>query len=148
MTTGAEACETAIKLGRRWAYEQKSVPENKATIVCARGNFWGSSLAAGSASSDPVARRGLGPFLSGFKLVDYGDLRQLDQALSHPHVAAFMVEPIQIEAGMIVPPRGYMRAAAELCAKHDALLIADEVQTGLGRTGRMLCVDHEACALI
>lgn len=143
MNTGVEACDSAVKLARRWAYDVKGVPENQARVVFARNNFWGRSLAAISASTDPSSRKGFGPFLPGFDVINYNDTKALEQAVKDPNVAAFMVEPIQGEAGVIVPDKGYLVKVAEICKKHNVLFIADEVQTGLGRTGKMLCSNYE-----
>lgn len=143
MNTGVEGGETALKLARRWAYDIKGVPENKAKIVFANGNFWGRTLAAISSSNDPSSYKGFGPYMPGYELVDYNDLNALENALKDPNTAAFMVEPIQGEAGVIVPHEGYLKGVRELCDKYNVLFIADEVQTGLGRTGKMLACDHE-----
>ncbi|XP_043843861.1 ornithine aminotransferase, mitochondrial-like [Dromiciops gliroides] len=143
MNTGVEAGETACKLARRWAYTVKGVPRYKAKIVFAVGNFWGRTLAAISSSSDPTSYDGFGPFMPGFELIPYSDLPALESALQDPNVAAFMVEPIQGEAGVIVPDPGYLSGVRDLCTKYNALFIADEIQTGLGRTGKWLAVDHE-----
>ncbi|CAG9466257.1 unnamed protein product [Pedinophyceae sp. YPF-701] len=143
MNTGVEGGETACKLARRWAYDVKGVPENQAKILFAAGNFWGRTMSAISSSTDPESRGGFGPFMPGFEIIPYDDLAALEKALQDPNVAAFMVEPIQGEAGVVVPHDGYLRGVRELCSKYNALWIADEVQTGLCRTGRMLCVDHE-----
>ncbi len=143
MNTGVEGGETAIKLARRWAYEQKGVPENKAKIIFAEGNFWGRTLAAISSSTDPSSYKGFGPYMPGFELVPYNNLEALEKALQDEHVAAFMVEPIQGEAGVVVPDEGYLKGVRELCTMHHVLLIADEIQTGLARTGKMLACDHE-----
>lgn len=143
MNTGVEGGETAIKLCRRWAYEVKGVPTNQAKIVFARGNFWGRTLAAISSSTDPSSYHNYGPFMPGYELVPYNDLAALEAALQDPNVAGFMVEPIQGEAGVVVPDAGYMRSAYALCQKYNALLIADEVQTGIARTGKLLCCDHD-----
>ncbi|CEO97136.1 unnamed protein product (mitochondrion) [Plasmodiophora brassicae] len=143
MNTGVEACETAVKLARRWAYDVKKVKPNAARVVFARGNFWGRSLAAVSASSDPTCSARFGPFMPNFDLIDYNDTKALEKAVSHPDCAAFMVEPIQGEAGVIVPDPGYLKEVSRICKKNNVLFIADEVQTGIGRTGRMLCVDHD-----
>lgn len=143
MNTGVEGGETALKLARRWAYDIKGVKENQAKVVFARGNFWGRTMAAISASNDPSSYSGFGPFLPGYELVDYNDLAALEKAISDPNTAAFMVEPIQGEAGVIVPDKGYLKGVRELCTKYKVLFIADEVQTGLCRTGRMLACDHE-----
>lgn len=143
MNTGVEAGETALKLARRWAYDVKGVPENKAKMVFAKGNFWGRTLAAISASNDPSSFKGFGPFLPGYELVDYNDLSALEKALQDPNTAGFMVEPIQGEAGVVVPDEGYLKGVRALCSKYNVLFIADEVQTGLARTGKMLACDHE-----
>lgn len=143
MNTGVEACETAVKLCRKWGYQKKKIPSLQAKILFAEGNFWGRSLAAVSASTDPLCRADFGPYLPGFEIIPYNDLSALEHALRDPRVAGFMVEPIQGEAGVVVPSRGYLSGAFELCRKAGALLIADEVQTGLGRTGRLLAADHE-----
>lgn len=143
MNTGVEGGETAIKLARRWAYTQKGIAENQARIVFAEGNFWGRTLAAISASTDPSSYKGFGPFMPGFDIVPYNDTDALEKALQNPNVAAFMVEPIQGEAGVVVPDEGYLKKVRELCTKYHVLLIADEIQTGLARTGKMLACDHE-----
>ncbi|ALC45137.1 Oat [Drosophila busckii] len=143
MNTGVEGCETACKLARKWGYMEKKIPANQAKIIFAKNNFWGRTLAAVSASSDPSSYEGFGPFMPGFQLVDYSNTAALEQALQDPNVCAFMVEPIQGEAGVVVPDEGYLRQVRELCTKHNVLWIADEVQTGLARTGRMLAVDYE-----
>ncbi len=143
MNTGVEGGETALKLARRWAYDVKGVPENKAKIVFANGNFWGRTLAAISSSNDPSSYKGFGPYMPGYELVDYNDLNGLENAIKDPNTAAFMVEPIQGEAGVVVPDEGYLKGVRELCDKYNVLFIADEVQTGLGRTGKMLACDHE-----
>lgn len=143
MNTGVEAGETAIKLARRWAYDIKGVPQNQARIVFAAGNFWGRTLAAISSSDDPSSYSGFGPFMPGFERIAYNSIEALETALSHPDVAAFMVEPIQGEAGVIVPDEGYLSEIRRLCTKNHVLWIADEIQTGLCRTGKMLACDHE-----
>uniref|UniRef100_A0A914YR14 Ornithine aminotransferase n=1 Tax=Panagrolaimus superbus TaxID=310955 RepID=A0A914YR14_9BILA len=143
MNTGVEASETAVKLARRWAYDVKGVPTNEAKVVFAKGNFWGRSIAAISASDDPESHGGYGPFVPGFELIPYNDLNALEKAISDPKTAAFMVEPIQGEAGIIIPSTDYLQKVRELCTKYNVLFIADEVQTGLGRTGKMLCVHHD-----
>jgi ornithine--oxo-acid transaminase len=143
MNTGVEGGETAIKLARRWAYAKKGVPENKAKVIFAEGNFWGRTLAAISSSTDPSSYKGFGPYLPGFELVPYNNLETLEQALQDPHVAAFMVEPIQGEAGVVLPDDGYLQGVRALCSKYNVLFIADEIQTGLARTGKMLACDHE-----
>lgn len=138
MNTGVEAVETAVKLARRWAYDVKGVTPGGARVVFAAGNFWGRSIAAVSSSTDPASYGGFGPLLPGFDVVPYDDLAALEAALAHPCSAAFVVEPIQGEAGVVVPSDDYLAGAKALCEKHGALLVADEVQTGLGRTGAML----------
>lgn len=143
MNTGVEGGETAVKLCRKWAYEVKGVPDNQAKIIFAEGNFWGRTLAAISSSSDPSSYKGFGPFMPGYELVPYNDLDALEKALQDPNVAGFMVEPIQGEAGVVVPEEGYLKKAYDLCKQHNALFIADEVQTGLARTGKMLACDYE-----
>lgn len=143
MNTGVEGCETAIKLARRWGYRLKGITENKATIVFARNNFWGRTLAAVSASTDPSSYTDFGPYMPGFKLVDYNNLLQLEEALQDNNVAAFMVEPIQGEAGVVVPDEGYLAGVRQLCTQYNVLMIADEIQTGLCRTGKMMACDHE-----
>lgn len=143
MNTGVEGGETAIKLARRWAYVKKGVAENKARILFAENNFWGRTLAAISSSTDPSSYHQFGPFMPGFDLVPYNDLAALEKALQHPDMAAFMVEPIQGEAGVVVPDEGYLRGVRELCTRYNVLFIADEIQTGLARTGKMLACDHE-----
>ncbi len=143
MNTGVEGGETALKLARRWAYDVKGIKENQAKIVFAKGNFWGRTLAAISASNDPSSYTGFGPFLPGYELVDYNDLKALENAIKDPNTAAFMVEPIQGEAGVVVPDEGYLKGVRDLCTKYRVLFIADEVQTGLARTGKMLACDHE-----
>jgi ornithine--oxo-acid transaminase len=145
MNTGVEAGETAVKLARRWAYDVKGIPRYEAKVLFAENNFWGRTLAAVSSSTDPDSRGGYGPFMPGFDLVPYDDPAALERALAaDPKIAAFMVEPIQGEAGVIVPRSGYMHQVRELCNRYGVLLIADEVQTGLGRTGKMLCCDHDS----
>ena len=143
MNTGVEGGETAIKLARRWAYTKKKVAENQARIVFAEGNFWGRTLAAISSSTDPSSYKGFGPFMPGFDLVPYNDLSALEKALQDKNVAAFMVEPIQGEAGVVIPDDGYLKGVRDLCTKYNVLFIADEIQTGLARTGKMLACDHE-----
>lgn len=143
MNTGVEAGETAVKLTRRWAYETKKVPENQAIMLFATGNFWGRTIAAISSSSDPSSYKNFGPFVPGFQQIPYNNLSALEEALKNPHVAGFMVEPIQGEAGVILPDEGYLKAASELCKKYQVLFIADEIQTGLGRTGKLLACDYE-----
>jgi len=143
MNTGVEGGETAIKLARRWAYTKKGVAENQAKIIFAEGNFWGRTLAAISSSNDPSSYKGFGPYMPGFELVPYNDIVALEKALQDKNVAAFMVEPIQGEAGVVVPDEGYLSKVRELCTAYNVLFIADEIQTGLARTGKMLACDHE-----
>eukprot|EP00744_Colponema_vietnamica_P000855 GILI01001484.1.p1 GENE.GILI01001484.1~~GILI01001484.1.p1 ORF type:complete len:443 (-),score=140.68 GILI01001484.1:191-1519(-) len=143
MNSGVEGGETAIKITRRWAYEVKGVPDNQAKIVLARGNFWGRSIAACSSSDDPDRFHHFGPYTPGFELVPFNDLRGLEAAFQDKNVAGFMVEPIQGEAGVVIPDPGYMKKVHDLCKKYNVLLIADEVQTGLGRTGKLLGSDHD-----
>jgi ornithine--oxo-acid transaminase len=147
MNTGVEGGETAIKLARRWGYDVKGIPDGQAKVLFANGNFWGRTLAAISTSDDPSSTTGFGPFVPGFSNIAYNDISALEKALeAHgKEVCAFMVEPIQGEAGIIVPDDGYMRKVKDLCQKHNVLLIADEVQTGLGRTGYQLACDHDSC---
>ncbi len=143
MNTGVEGGETAIKLARRWGYAVKGIPENQAKIIFAEGNFWGRTLAAISSSTDPSSFKGFGPYMPGFGIVAYNDLNALEAQLKDPTVAAFMVEPIQGEAGVVIPDEGYLKGVRELCTKYNVLFIADEIQTGLARTGKMLACDHE-----
>lgn len=143
MNTGVEGGETAIKLAKKWGYEVKGIPENQARIIFAKDNFWGRTQAAISASTDPSSYKGFGPYMPGYDIIPYNDLEALEIALKNPDVAAFMVEPIQGEAGVVVPHEGYLKGVRELCTKYNVLFIADEVQTGLCRTGKMLCVEHE-----
>ena len=143
MNTGVEGGETALKLCRKWAYKVKGVPENKAKILFAENNFWGRTLAAVSSSTDPSAYNDYGPYLPGFEIVKYNDLDALEKALEDPNVAGFMVEPIQGEAGVVVPDEGYLKKAYELCKSKNVLFIADEVQTGISRTGKLFCCQHE-----
>lgn len=144
MNTGVEAVETSLKLCRKWAYEKKGIPEGKAKILFASQNFHGRTLGVISASVDPSSRNGFGPFLPGFDVIEYDNIEALENALiSDPFVAGFIVEPIQGEAGVKVPSKGYLKEAAKLCKAANVLFIADEIQTGIARTGKMLCVDHE-----
>jgi len=145
MNTGVEGGETAIKLARKWGYMVKGIPDNKAKVIFAEENFWGRTMAAISSSTDPDSYAGFGPYMPGFSCIPYNDLDALEKAVSDKDVCAFMVEPIQGEAGVVVPQEGYMAKAKEICAKHNVLLIADEVQTGVGRTGKMLACDHDGC---
>ena len=143
MNTGVEGGETANKLARKWGYMKKGIEENKARIIFANGNFWGRTLAAISSSDDPVSYKGFGPYMPGYDLIPYNDLSALENELKDPNVAAFMVEPIQGEAGVVVPDAGYLEGVRKLCDKYNVLFIADEVQTGIARTGRMLATDYE-----
>jgi ornithine--oxo-acid transaminase len=143
MNTGVEGGETAIKLARRWGYAEKGIPENQAKVIFAEGNFWGRTLAAISSSTDPSSYKGFGPYMPGFGLVPYNDLAALETVLQDPTVAAFMVEPIQGEAGVVIPTDGYLKGVRTLCDKYNVLFIADEIQTGLARTGSLLACDHE-----
>ena len=143
MNTGVEGGETANKLARKWGYMKKGIPENKARIIFAKGNFWGRTLAAISSSDDPVSYEGFGPYMPGYDLIPYNDLEALENELKDSNVAAFMVEPIQGEAGVVVPDQGYLSGVRKLCDKYNVLFIADEVQTGIARTGKMLATDYE-----
>ncbi len=144
MNTGAEAVETALKLCRKWAYEVKGINENDAQIIVCENNFHGRTTTIISFSNDPVARKNFGPFTNGFIKIEYNNLKALEEALENENnIAGFLVEPIQGEAGVYVPSEGYLAAAKALCEKHNVLFIADEVQTGIARTGKMLAVDHE-----
>jgi ornithine--oxo-acid transaminase len=143
MNTGAEAVETAIKAARKWAYTVKGVAHDQAEVIACTGNFHGRTIAIVAMSDEPQYQAGFGPFPPGFRLVEYGDIASLEAAIT-PNTAAFIVEPIQGEGGIVMPPAGYIRAAAELCRKHNVLFIADEIQTGLGRTGRFITCEHEA----
>ena len=144
MNTGAEAVETALKLCRKWAYEVKNIKENEAEIIVCKNNFHGRTTTIISFSNDPVARKNFGPYTKGFIKIDYDDLEELEDTLkNNPNVAGFLVEPIQGEAGVYVPAEGYLTKAKALCEKYNVLIIADEVQTGIARTGKLLAVDHE-----
>ena len=143
MNTGVEAGETAVKLARRWAYEKKGVAPNQAVILFPEGNFWGRTIAAISSSSDPSSYQNFGPYVPGFQQIPYNNIDALAEALQNKNVAAFMVEPIQGEAGVIVPDEGYLKAAYDLCKRHNVLFIADEIQTGLCRTGKLLASDYD-----
>ncbi len=138
-----EGGETACKLARKWGYTVKKIPENEAKIVFVEGNFWGRTMAAISSSTDPSSYAGFGPYMPGYVIIPYNDLSALEKALQDPTVCAFMMEPIPGEAGVVVPDPGYLKGVRELCSRHKVLWIADEVQTGLGRTGKRLAVDHE-----
>jgi ornithine--oxo-acid transaminase len=142
MNTGAEAVETALKAARKWAYKVKGVPADKAEIIVCTGNFHGRTIAIVAMSSEAQYKDGFGPFPGGMKLIPYGDADALARAIT-PNTAAFLVEPIQGEAGIVVPPAGYLKKAAEICKRENVLLIADEIQTGLGRTGKLLACQHE-----
>tara|TARA_B100002052_G_scaffold88663_1_gene81556 strand:- start:19889 stop:21193 length:1305 start_codon:yes stop_codon:yes gene_type:complete len=143
MNTGVEGGETANKLARKWGYLKKNIKKNDARIIFAKGNFWGRTLAAISSSDDPLSYEGFGPYMPGYDLVPYNDLNALENELKDPNVCAFMVEPIQGEAGVVVPDHGYLKGVREICDKYNVLFIADEVQTGIGRTGKLLACDHE-----
>ncbi|MBP3041224.1 ornithine--oxo-acid transaminase [Bacillaceae bacterium Marseille-Q3522] len=142
MNTGAEAVETAVKAARRWAYERKNVHDNQAEIIACSGNFHGRTMTAVSLSSEEEYKRGFGPMLPGIKLIPYGDIEALKEAIT-PQTAAFLVEPIQGEAGIVIPPQGFLKEAYEVCKQANVLFIADEIQTGLGRTGKMFACDWE-----
>ena len=143
MNTGVEGGETALKLCRKWAYQVKGIPTNQAKIIFVRNNFWGRTLAAISSSTDENAKKDFGPYMPGYETISYNDLEALATALEDPNVAGFMLEPIQGEAGVVVPDEGYLRKAYEMCKAKRVLFIADEVQTGIARTGKMLACDHE-----
>ncbi len=143
MNTGVEGDETAIKLCRKWAYEKKGIEENKAKIIVCENNFHGRTITVISMSTDPDARVGFGPYTPGFVTIPYNDLPALEAALGDPNIAGFLVEPIQGEAGVYVPDEGYLKRASELCKANNVLFIADEVQTGIARTGKLLACDHE-----
>lgn len=140
---GVEAADTACKLARRWGYANKKIPDNQAVILFAEGNFWGRSLAAISASTDPSSYAGFGPYMPGFKTIPYNNVEALKEAVKDFNVCAFMVEPIQGEAGVYVPDEGYLSTVARICKENNVLLICDEIQTGLGRTGRMMCYEYD-----
>ena len=142
MNTGAEAVETAIKVARKWGYQVKGVPEGQAEIIVFANNFHGRTVSVVSFSTDPTAREGFGPFTQGFRIVPFGDLKALEEAVT-PNTVAVLMEPIQGEAGVIMPPPGYVSAVRELCTRERIILILDEVQTGLGRTGKLLAEEHE-----
>ena len=142
MNTGAEAVETAMKAARKWAYEVKGVEKDKAEIIACTGNFHGRTISIVAMSDEPQYQAGFGPYPAGFMLARYGDIDDLEKQIT-PNTAAFLVEPIQGESGIVMPPVGYLKACKELCEKHNVLLIADEIQTGLGRTGKFLACDHE-----
>lgn len=142
MNTGAEAVETAIKMARKWGYQIKGIPQDKAEIIVCENNFHGRTTTIVSFSTEPQYRDGFGPFTPGFKIIPYGDIEALRNAIT-PNTCAFMVEPIQGEAGILIPPAGYLKAAAELCKANHVLLMLDEIQTGLGRTGKLFAFQHE-----
>jgi ornithine--oxo-acid transaminase len=142
VNTGVEACETAVKLCRKWGYEVKGIPSNEAKIIFVANNFWGRTLAAISSSTDPNTTRNFGPYMPGYEIIPYNDLAALQEALEDPNVAGFMVEPIQGEAGVYVPDDDYLPKAYQMCKDRNVLFIADEVQTGIARTGKLICCDH------
>ncbi len=143
MNTGVEACETAVKLCRKWAYTVKGIKPHQAKIIFVEGNFWGRSLAAISSSTDPSSYEGFGPYMPGYEIIPYNNLEALAEKLTDPDVAGFMLEPIQGEAGVVVPDDGYLRQAYDMCRQNNVLFIADEVQTGIARTGKMIACEHE-----
>jgi len=143
MNTGVEGDETAVKLARKWAYDVKGIPQYDAKIIFCEGNFHGRTMMAVSASTDPECKDGFGPYLPGFEIIPFNDLNALEKSLQDPNVAAFLVEPIQGEAGVVVPDDGYLKKAHELCKEKNVLLICDEVQTGLARTGKLLASEHD-----
>lgn len=143
MNTGVEGGETALKLSRRWGYEKKGIPDGQAKIIVAEGNFWGRTVAAISASTDPDSYSGFGPYLPGFVKIPYNDTAALAEAVKDPHVCAYMVEPIQGEAGVVIPDVGYLKKCYDICKAANVLFVVDEIQTGLARTGKMLACDHE-----
>ncbi len=142
MNSGAEAVETAVKAARKWAYQKKGIPQDQAEIIACSNNFHGRTVTVISFSTEPLYRRDFGPFTPGFPIVPFGDAEALERAIT-PNTAAFLVEPIQAEAGILIPPDGYLKRAAEICKKHNILFIADEIQTGLGRTGKLFACEHE-----
>ena len=142
MNTGVEGGETAVKLAGKWGYEVKKVPNDSAKIIFVEGNFWGRTLGAISSSTDPSSTNGFGPFMPGYEIIPYNDIESLKDSLKDQNVVAFMVEPIQGEAGVVVPDEDYLKKAYDLCKESNVLFIADEVQTGIGRTGKMLCCEH------
>lgn len=142
MNTGAEAVETALKAARKWAYFKKGVPDDQAEIIVCKGNFHGRTTTIVGFSTEPQYKKGFGPFPPGFKIIPYGEAEALEEAIG-PQTAAFLVEPIKGEGGIIIPPEGYLKACAEICKKHNVLMICDEIQTGLGRTGKFLACEHE-----
>jgi ornithine--oxo-acid transaminase len=142
MNSGAEAVETAVKTARKWAYQKKGVPQDRAEIIACSNNFHGRTVTVISFSTEPLYRQDFGPFTPGFTIIPFGDAEALEKAIT-PNTAAFLVEPIQAEAGILIPPDGYLKRAAEICKKHNVLLIADEIQTGLGRTGKLFASEFE-----
>jgi len=142
MNSGAEAVETALKLARKWGYQKKGIAQDKAEIIACANNFHGRTISIIGFSTEPLYRKDFGPFTPGFPVVPYGDLAALEGAIN-PNTAAFLVEPIQAEAGILIPPDGYLKRAREICARNNVLFIADEIQTGLGRTGKLLACEHE-----
>lgn len=142
MNTGVEGGETAVKLTRKWGYMTKGIPTNEAKIVFVTGNFWGRTMSAISSSTDPKSTKGFGPYMPGYKIVPYNDLEALEEAFRDPTVAGFMVEPIQGEAGVVVPDEDYLPKAYALCKQYNVLFIADEIQTGIARTGKLVCCDY------
>ncbi|HQH44439.1 MAG TPA: ornithine--oxo-acid transaminase [Candidatus Aminicenantes bacterium] len=142
MNSGAEAVETAVKTARKWGYEKKGIPEEKAEIIVCANNFHGRTVTVISFSTEPLYRKNFGPFTPGFTVIPFGDAAALEKAIT-PRTAAFLVEPIQAEAGILIPPDGYFKAAREICTKNNVLFIADEIQTGLGRTGKLFAWEHE-----
>jgi ornithine--oxo-acid transaminase len=142
MNTGAEAVETAVKAARRWGYEAKGIPDNQAEVIVCTGNFHGRTTTIISFSDESEYRKHFGPLTPGFRIVEYGDAEALEAAIT-PNTAAFLVEPIQGEGGIVIPPKGYLKRCQEICREHNVLLLADEIQTGLGRTGKLLACDHE-----
>lgn len=143
MNTGVEGGETAVKLARRWGYTKKGIPNNQAKLIFVEGNFWGRTLGAISSSTDPSSTHNFGPFMPGYEIIPYNDLVALEKAFKDPNVAGFMFEPIQGEAGVVVPHEGYLKGVRDLCNTYNVLMIADEVQTGLGRTGKLIACDYE-----
>ena len=143
MNSGVEGGETALKLCRRWGYDVKGIPANQAKVIFVEGNFWGRSIAAISSSTDPSSTNGFGPFVPGYEIIPYNNTEALEKACQDPNVAGFMFEPIQGEAGVVVPHEGYLTKVREICTKYNVLMIADEVQTGIARTGKLLACDHE-----
>jgi ornithine--oxo-acid transaminase len=142
MNSGAEAVETAVKTARKWAYQKKGVPQDKAEIIACANNFHGRTVTVISFSTEPLYRQDFGPFTPGFSIIPFGDADALEKAIT-PNTTAFLVEPIQAEAGILIPPDGYLKKAAEICKRNNVLFIADEIQTGLGRTGKLLACEHE-----